>query len=58
MTLTHPQDSVTGLLLAGIGHVDDHQNKNFLVVDASEENSSRVYGCGYRLTPLQRHRRA
>lgn len=29
------QDSITGLLLAGIGHVTDHGKKNFLVVDAS-----------------------
>ena len=31
------QDSVTGLLLAGIGHIDQqHQTKNFLIVDGSE----------------------
>ena len=29
------QDSITGLLLAGIGHVNEQQKKNFLVVDAS-----------------------
>ncbi len=29
------QDSVTGLLLAGIGHVDSKNKPNFLVVDAS-----------------------
>jgi hypothetical protein len=29
------EDSITGLLLAGIGHIDSHQKKNFLVVDAS-----------------------
>ena len=29
------QDSITGLLLAGIGHVNDHQKKNFLIVDSS-----------------------
>ena len=29
------QDSVTGLLLAGIGHVDQQQQKNFLIVDPS-----------------------
>ncbi|CAG8448140.1 6842_t:CDS:2 [Ambispora leptoticha] len=28
------EDSVTGLLLAGIGHVNSQQKKNFLVVDA------------------------
>lgn len=30
------QDSVTGLLLAGIGNVDQQQKKNFLIVDGSE----------------------
>lgn len=30
------QDSVTGLLLAGIGNVDAQQKKNFLIVDGSE----------------------
>ena len=30
------QDSVTGLLLAGIGDIDKDQNKNFLIMDASE----------------------
>lgn len=30
------EDSITGLLLAGIGHIDSHQKKNFLVVDASK----------------------
>ena len=29
------QDSITGLLLAGIGHINEHQKKNFLVVDSS-----------------------
>ena len=29
------QDSITGLLLAGIGHVNEQQKKNFLVVDSS-----------------------
>ncbi|OCF40252.1 V-type ATPase, F subunit [Kwoniella heveanensis CBS 569] len=29
------EDSVTGLLLAGIGDVDKNQKKNFLIVDAS-----------------------
>ncbi|KAI9002320.1 H(+)-transporting V1 sector ATPase subunit F [Gaertneriomyces sp. JEL0708] len=28
------EDSVTGLLLAGIGHMDSKQKANFLVVDA------------------------
>ncbi|CAO3672987.1 unnamed protein product [Umbelopsis ramanniana] len=30
------EDSVTGLLLAGIGHTNQQQKKNFLVVDASK----------------------
>jgi hypothetical protein len=38
MSLTK-QDSVTGLLLAGIGHVDQQQKKNFLIVDGSEPAS-------------------
>jgi V-type H+-transporting ATPase subunit F len=29
------QDTITGLLLAGIGHINENQKKNFLVVDAS-----------------------
>ncbi|KAG2155459.1 ATP synthase (F/14-kDa) subunit-domain-containing protein [Suillus clintonianus] len=33
------EDSITGLLLAGIGHINEHQRKNFLVVD-----SSKVFG--------------
>nr|XP_018259079.1 V-type proton ATPase subunit F [Kwoniella dejecticola CBS 10117]OBR81237.1 V-type proton ATPase subunit F [Kwoniella dejecticola CBS 10117] len=33
------EDSVTGLLLAGIGHVDQNQNKNFLIVDAKTQTS-------------------
>ncbi|KND04061.1 V-type ATPase, F subunit [Spizellomyces punctatus DAOM BR117] len=28
------EDSVTGLLLAGIGHIDSKQKSNFLVVDS------------------------
>ncbi|KXN72529.1 vacuolar ATP synthase [Conidiobolus coronatus NRRL 28638] len=27
------EDTVTGLLLAGVGHIDNKQNSNFLVVD-------------------------
>ncbi|KAL4875315.1 ATPase, V1 complex, subunit F [Aspergillus karnatakaensis] len=36
------EDSVTGLLLAGIGHVTDGPDpqRNFLVVDAKTENST------------------
>jgi len=30
---------VTGLLLAGIGHVDNQQKKNFLIVDSSTSHS-------------------
>lgn len=33
--ITIHQDSITGLLLAGIGHINDKQRKNFLVVDSS-----------------------
>jgi len=29
------EDSITGLLLAGIGHVNQLQKKNFLIVDPS-----------------------
>lgn len=29
------EDSTTGLLLAGIGHINQQQKKNFLIVDAS-----------------------
>ncbi|KAK9717135.1 H(+)-transporting V1 sector ATPase subunit F [Basidiobolus ranarum] len=28
------EDTVTGLLLAGVGHIDSRQKSNFLVVDA------------------------
>lgn len=28
------EDSITGLLLAGVGHMDQEQKKNFLIVDA------------------------
>ncbi|EDR16055.1 uncharacterized protein LACBIDRAFT_181240 [Laccaria bicolor S238N-H82] len=31
------EDSITGLLLAGIGHINEHQKKNFLVVDAKTQ---------------------
>ncbi|TPX67859.1 hypothetical protein SpCBS45565_g03464 [Spizellomyces sp. 'palustris'] len=31
------EDSVTGLLLAGIGHIDSKQKSNFLVVDSMME---------------------
>lgn len=30
------QDTITGLLLAGTGHVDPRGKKNFLVVESSE----------------------
>jgi V-type H+-transporting ATPase subunit F len=33
---------VTGLLLAGIGHVDNQQKKNFLIVDSSTSYSDEV----------------
>lgn len=38
------QDTVTGLLLAGIGNVSDRQKKNFLVVDSSKPVSFRSTG--------------
>ncbi|KAF9015011.1 ATPase, V1 complex, subunit F [Cyathus striatus] len=31
------EDSITGLLLAGIGHVNEQQRKNFLVVDSKTQ---------------------
>ncbi|KAJ3255619.1 H(+)-transporting V1 sector ATPase subunit F [Boothiomyces macroporosus] len=34
MAVIGDEDSVTGLLLAGIGHTDTKQQTNFLVVDA------------------------
>ncbi|GHJ88208.1 hypothetical protein NliqN6_4610 [Naganishia liquefaciens] len=33
------EDSITGLLLAGIGHVNQQQKKNFLTVDAKTPTS-------------------
>lgn len=30
------EDSVTGILLAGVGHIDSKQKPNFLVVDSSK----------------------
>ncbi|KAJ7275373.1 ATPase, V1 complex, subunit F [Mycena haematopus] len=34
------EDSITGLLLAGIGHINENQKKNFLVVDAKTQVST------------------
>lgn len=34
------EDSITGLLLAGIGHINDKQKKNFLIVDAKTQVST------------------
>ncbi|KAF8311236.1 vacuolar ATP synthase [Clavulina sp. PMI_390] len=34
------EDSVTGVLLAGVGHVDERQKKNFLVVDSKTQVST------------------
>jgi V-type H+-transporting ATPase subunit F len=34
------KDSITGLLLAGIGHVNQQSKKNFLTVEASESLST------------------
>src|SRR5277367_1739449 len=40
---TNSQDSVTGLLLAGIGHITPDQKKNFLIVDTSNPSGlSRI----------------
>lgn len=38
-----PQDTITGLLLAGTGHINEKGKKNFLVVDSSE------YACVVKL---------
>ncbi|KAJ7596677.1 ATPase, V1 complex, subunit F [Mycena floridula] len=34
------EDSITGLLLAGVGHINEHQKKNFLVVDSKTQVSA------------------
>ncbi|KAI6005133.1 ATPase, V1 complex, subunit F [Pisolithus orientalis] len=34
------EDSITGLLLAGIGHINEQQKKNFLVVDSKTQVST------------------
>ncbi|KAK0505981.1 ATPase, V1 complex, subunit F [Armillaria luteobubalina] len=34
------EDSITGLLLAGIGHINDKQKKNFLIVDSKTQVST------------------
>ncbi|KAF8649771.1 hypothetical protein AX16_005537 [Volvariella volvacea WC 439] len=34
------EDSITGLLLAGIGHINEQQKKNFLVVDSKTQVSA------------------
>ncbi|TRM57041.1 ATPase, V1 complex, subunit F [Schizophyllum amplum] len=34
------EDSITGLLLAGVGHINDQQKKNFLIVDAKTQVST------------------
>jgi len=46
------EDSITGLLLAGVGHIDEHQKKNFLVVDAKTQVST-IEGAFQEFT--QRH---
>ena len=41
-TFSRPrQDTVTGFLLAGVGHKDYRQNTNFLIVDTSKHTSSQ-----------------
>ncbi|KAJ2490580.1 H(+)-transporting V1 sector ATPase subunit F [Coemansia sp. RSA 2050] len=34
------EDTITGLLLAGIGHIDAHQRPNFLVADSKTTQAS------------------
>jgi len=34
------EDSITGLLLAGIGHINEKQQKNFLIVDNKTQTSA------------------
>ncbi|KAF7437125.1 H(+)-transporting V1 sector ATPase subunit F [Pleurotus ostreatus] len=34
------EDSITGLLLAGVGHINEQQKKNFLIVDAKTQVST------------------
>jgi len=34
------EDSITGLLLAGVGHINDQQKKNFLIVDSKTQVST------------------
>ncbi|KAG5648214.1 H(+)-transporting V1 sector ATPase subunit F [Asterophora parasitica] len=34
------EDSITGVLLAGVGHINEQQKKNFLVVDAKTQVST------------------
>ncbi|KAF7320026.1 V-type proton ATPase subunit F [Mycena kentingensis (nom. inval.)] len=34
------EDSITGLLLAGIGHINENHKKNFLVVDSKTQVST------------------
>ena len=34
------KDTITGLLLAGIGHVDNENNKNFYVWNKNQQKSS------------------
>ncbi|KIJ45574.1 hypothetical protein M422DRAFT_29704 [Sphaerobolus stellatus SS14] len=34
------EDTITGLLLAGIGHINEQQKKNFLIVDSKTQVST------------------
>ncbi|KAG6817604.1 H(+)-transporting V1 sector ATPase subunit F [Tephrocybe sp. NHM501043] len=36
------EDSITGLLLAGVGHINEHQKKNFLVVEDGKTQVSEI----------------
>jgi len=50
------QDSITGLLLAGIGHINEQQKKNFLVVNASEYIYASVLTLTFHDPPIKRPR--
>lgn len=50
------QDSITGLLLAGVGHVNEQQKKNFLIVDSSALLNISIIYMYKMLTYLQRRK--
>ncbi|KAF8350201.1 ATPase, V1 complex, subunit F [Amanita rubescens] len=45
------EDSITGLLLAGIGHVNQLQKKNFLIVDPSTSIQPPSLACSLNQLP-------